>query len=1482
METMWPGVPVEDHGAELPATPAATAPAEAWPGVPVQSPPEVSTLPPVSPRVETLPFAEKSPVDITTPEGYAATNGGSTMQPMPEMGFMEGAAKSALGALGRLIPHISPTTEAYRTALENKGTEAEGQPGSTVGGILGSLPALAAGPLAPAIYAGSAADQAFKEHKNDSAISQIGHATASGAFNALAPVIGGKIIGPAAEAAGGKIAGVLGERVGAAAEHGITGAGGGAGLGFAEQVRNTPLERWKEDPIGAAKDLLIATGTGAAGGFGMGAVSGGISGQRSGSGTGEGLAVSPKIETTKQRAARLETENARLAGELATEKTNARTDELTGLGNRLKEKEDVAKITADADATKEHVGFVETDLANFKAVNDHLSHDVGDQVLKEVGNAVRESIRQATPERPADYAGSVNRVGGDEFPIKLRNVDDPAKADVVMQRANEILAKKLDGIIGDQLPKEAYPYIAWGTEIRKPGDLRTPEAIKAAADAKVIPQKNAMKAERGIPATREGLADFIAKHKSAREQAPAAPPASNPASDFLARFNTMRSPTTGARSEAIAAVPGEAPAAPVNQPQVAPELAPLKKGLQTIHPADERLVPNMKGVQNTQEAGVERWMQRDPEKWPPIQARYKPDGTLYVADGNHRIEAAKKMGLDKVNIHISGEPPKVTETPHANTPKVDVQSEGKVAATIPPDAEGESHRPPITHPTGIPIEKNIEDSMGAATLGSPSVAGAENLMGGTLTQAKQAWKNLGQKAGIGKDMLGALSGRAFPTMSRMDRESAEAAVHVRASREYAIARGNEAHEAMIRGVQQAGQKPIPRKEAIDTANKAWAVLTEDNLRGLKQQMLDKGDVAGAKAVRTMIGTAAPGLLSEAQYQATLKDPKVQAAIKAYEGFRPELEEKFQQGIGNQNPNLAAPETRGLQTGVRINLLAKVDSAGDLVNQGPTASGASRAGRLDNPLSRKPKTARAATGTGGAYNINAKEGLQHSFTSVTEAAAKREFANQVEKAGLAEIHRGYGDPVEGRQPIEIERAKPAIDKNGQAVTDKDGKPIMVQPKVMYPKPEIATEVRRVYNLDPEFKIPIVTKLLNSHTGASLIGLGEAVYHTGTLIGGVQRAFNFRGGPVSNTLNSGFIRLGRAVAAVGKEAVAAYRKTPESLSMKSERARVGATRPSSDSKLPGNVYIHGLHEASAAAIQRMVHEAAALGRIPNTETAIRDAITLNLGQYNKGLKGRLTAALQESGATPFLGTQKAQMGLLGRFFTGSTGVKGANASLRANHFANLVGTAMQIGALSYLMSGKFFGRPGVPLGEIDTGKDDKNGNPITIPTTFMLGLTPFKRSGLQKVTTGLRDGRDKGLIAQDTYQEIVRNVTRLAGPGVKSGFGLATGKALDPGLFDITPAPEDDAIPFVENAKSVAAQINSGATKAASRVVGKLGFPDTAEAMDRYAGHPEDTVLQSQLRAFWPTGSAIPNDEARISAQRRDAQKRRAREARKNAQ
>lgn len=86
----------------------------------------------------------------------------------------------------------------------------------------------------------------------------------------------------------------------------------------------------------------------------------------------------------------------------------ARQDSLTGLPNRRMLLERIQAVLDDADPTG-RVGLCFADLDRFKHVNDSYGHRVGDEVLREVANRLRDSL----PREDLTIA----RLGGDEFVV---------------------------------------------------------------------------------------------------------------------------------------------------------------------------------------------------------------------------------------------------------------------------------------------------------------------------------------------------------------------------------------------------------------------------------------------------------------------------------------------------------------------------------------------------------------------------------------------------------------------------------------------------------------------------------------------------------------------------------------------------------------------------------------------------------------------------------------------------------------------------------------------------------------------------------------------------------------------------------------------------------------------------------------------------------------------------------------------------------
>jgi diguanylate cyclase (GGDEF)-like protein len=125
-----------------------------------------------------------------------------------------------------------------------------------------------------------------------------------------------------------------------------------------------------------------------------------------------------------RHALRLEAANSRIL-ELA------QTDLLTNLANRRAFTKRLQMAFTAAWRGAPPFGVLYLDIDNFKDVNDTLGHAMGDLLLKEVVNRLRNAVR------PDDL---VARFGGDEFAILLTNVDGPAAAEGIAVRIGKHLS----------------------------------------------------------------------------------------------------------------------------------------------------------------------------------------------------------------------------------------------------------------------------------------------------------------------------------------------------------------------------------------------------------------------------------------------------------------------------------------------------------------------------------------------------------------------------------------------------------------------------------------------------------------------------------------------------------------------------------------------------------------------------------------------------------------------------------------------------------------------------------------------------------------------------------------------------------------------------------------------------------------------------------------------------------------------------------
>ncbi|PKG37442.1 GGDEF domain-containing protein [Psychromonas sp. Urea-02u-13] len=108
----------------------------------------------------------------------------------------------------------------------------------------------------------------------------------------------------------------------------------------------------------------------------------------------------------------------------------ANHDSLTGLANRNQMIATLENEISVVNQSNEQLAVMFLDLDNFKIVNDTLGHDVGDKLLIEVANRLKESVREGD---------IVSRFGGDEFVILLPRFENIEQIESVANRVLECL-----------------------------------------------------------------------------------------------------------------------------------------------------------------------------------------------------------------------------------------------------------------------------------------------------------------------------------------------------------------------------------------------------------------------------------------------------------------------------------------------------------------------------------------------------------------------------------------------------------------------------------------------------------------------------------------------------------------------------------------------------------------------------------------------------------------------------------------------------------------------------------------------------------------------------------------------------------------------------------------------------------------------------------------------------------------------------------
>lgn len=117
-----------------------------------------------------------------------------------------------------------------------------------------------------------------------------------------------------------------------------------------------------------------------------------------------------------------------------TMRYQANYDSLTGLPNRLNFNASLEHLLKEAEVENHRLAVCFLDIDHFKRINDSLGHNVGDLLLRDFAQRLRESVRQSD---------IVSRWAGDEFTIIIP-LDTPHQAGQIAQRVLDSLQPVFD------------------------------------------------------------------------------------------------------------------------------------------------------------------------------------------------------------------------------------------------------------------------------------------------------------------------------------------------------------------------------------------------------------------------------------------------------------------------------------------------------------------------------------------------------------------------------------------------------------------------------------------------------------------------------------------------------------------------------------------------------------------------------------------------------------------------------------------------------------------------------------------------------------------------------------------------------------------------------------------------------------------------------------------------------------------------------
>jgi hypothetical protein len=657
-----------------------------------------------------------------------------------------------------------------------------------------------------------------------------------------------------------------------------------------------------------------------------------------------------------------------------------------------------------------------------------------------------------------------------------------------------------------------------------------------------------------------------------------------------------------------------------------------------------------------------------------------------------------------------------------------------------------------TAPQGIAASARVPGALKGGEAGSISLAPLEPVAKAAVEFVKAAPTAM--------KVVGAqLAGKSAPKTSTASVESGNALVRY-ASSKIAAPLVAESMATDVLGT---------RYRDADFGKKLGALLVEDRLRGIKDAFTKAGDTKAARNVNSLIGKQDSPFQTEAEFQAALADPEIRAAIDRHKTtVQPTAEAAHEEAGGT----LAGP---GLNTGAFVNLKAIFEGGEEAL-----LSGGGR-GNLMNPLRRPSRFSKTAAGTAEKYETDYRTIAQRMIEGNFEESTKRQMYDQLVKDGLAEMNNP-GDPAPeiGGKPA----VKFTIERKGVPAGENK---VRTYVKNLWVRADLAGEVRQALNVDgPVQRSGIVTAatLLNR---IQLAGPTDAVWHTANMLGSIAGSQGGKNVLVDMARKLPGVNLTDAIGRVVASSIKVLAKTPDVQRQIAELANIGAMRSKGVAKEGRLARIASFNHNVISLVDKagrlvrddMYQNLVRRGLVDDTPANRREWVN-QMGQYNGRLMGQFQRFFKDAGFSPFVVAGRNFNRMAMRRITMDPGIKAispkAAVEMRAIEAFGTIATLFAIPALAnYLLTGSPGGRPGVKMGQIDTGKDDSEGKHIVIdPAQWTGHRRGLRISGIQAIVEGAQRGETRGRITQNVIRDVMGGVIHpWAGPAVNAASVGYTG-------------------------------------------------------------------------------------------------------------